>query len=84
MINENHKPEIGQSLPVWKDPFRTGPIVGFGEDSLRVQSEIDQQILLGNILEMSRKAEEEWYLGLVVSVLESKGYTVTKVAASEH
>ena len=38
------------------------------------------RIMAGNVSRMLASAEEDWYLKLVIEVLRTKGYTVTKEA----
>lgn len=54
------------------------------KDSWFLRSEPLLENMQVNFARMLLDAEEEWWTDRVIEVLESKGYTVTKEAASEH
>lgn len=78
MINESLKPV----LPEWQDPFSWRYELSDEDDTLRARLDTNIEVMMSNLRRIALKIEEEWYLKLVISVLEDKGYTVTKGAAS--
>lgn len=64
--------------PVWEHPFKWGLVDGFGGE-LRLQSEVDSQLMAENLNEMSKACEDEMYLKFITDVLATKGYEVRKV-----
>ena len=82
MSNPNSFPTIrNPNLPEWRNPFSVGYDFTTREDNtFRAELEADMRIMAGNVSRMLASAEEDWYLKLVIEVLRTKGYTVTKEA----
>lgn len=68
--------------PAWKHPFTWGLVDGFG-DGIKLQSEVDSQLMVENLVEMSRACEDEMYIKFITEVLASKGYEVKKIERFE-
>lgn len=64
--------------PAWKDPFTWKLVDGFGDD-FKLQSEVDSQLMVENLVEMTRACEDEMYIKFITEVLATKGYEVRKV-----
>lgn len=68
--------------PVWKNPFTWELVDGFGDD-FKLQSEVDSQVMVENLVEMSRACEDELYIKFITEVLATKGYEVKKIERFE-
>lgn len=72
-----------RELPQWVDPFSFDYQDGPG-DELKAVLQTNMETMTRNMGEIVRKAEEHWYLEIVISALEAKGYTVTKPEEAAH
>ena len=69
-------------LPEWKHPYYWDYSEGPG-DMLTAHLKTDTEIMVSNMLEMMRAAEDEEYLNFITKVLALRGYTVTKEDTSD-